>query len=173
MNDSGDICARLEKVERSNRRLRGVLALCICCTFVAVLLGAASPVPNVVEAQKFILRDDAGNERGELFVSDKSTGLLLLNKDGTHAGMLAVGSQTNALMLWDHNGNLRQAVSSDLDESAWNVFRPGSEAAQFSFSDNGKGTTLVKSSENAFPLSDIPSHPSASTPPSPSFGRKH
>jgi hypothetical protein len=46
-------------------------------------------------------------------------------------------------MLWDRNGNLRHALSADIDASAWNVFRPGSEAALFSITDSGQGTAFA------------------------------
>jgi hypothetical protein len=108
-----------------------------------MMTGAASPAPKVIEAQKIILRDTAGNERGELFATDTSWGLVLFNKNNTRAASLAVGSEMNVLLLFDQKGNIRQVFSAGMNESACNVLRPGSDSAQFAVTDNPQGTALT------------------------------
>jgi hypothetical protein len=133
---------RLDRLERSNRRLKAAFLVCACCVLALIVMGAVSSAPKVVEAQKIILRDGAGNERGELFASDASWGLVLFNKNKTKAASLVVGSEANGLLLFDQNGNVRQALTADLNESAWSVLRPGSDSAQFAVTDNPLGTAL-------------------------------
>ena len=134
---------RICDLERSNRRMRAAFSVCLCCAVAMILMGASSPAPKVLEAQKIILRDGAGNERGELFATDASAGLILFNKNNSKAAAFVVGSELNALLLFDQNGNIRQSVSSSMDESAWNVYRPGSDPAQFSVLDNAVGTAMT------------------------------
>lgn len=138
-----DILARLDKLERSNRRLRGTLTFALVSLLGLAALGATSSTPKVIEAERFVLLDAAGAERAVLFSSDKTAGLIFLNKNKTRAASVMVGSETNGVMLWDRNGNLRQVLSSDLDESAWNIFEPGSDKPQISFTDNQQGAALV------------------------------
>jgi hypothetical protein len=138
-----EIHERLDRLERSNRSLKAVLAVSLCCAVALVVMGANSPAPKVIEAQKVILRDNAGNERGELFATDTSWGLVLFNKNNKQAASLVVGSELNGLVLLDQNGNIRQTLTSNMDESAWNLFRPGSDSAQFAVTDNVQGTALT------------------------------
>ena len=133
---------RLDRLERSNRRLKAALLGCACCVLALLVMGAVPSAPKVIETQKLILRDGAGNERGELFASDTFWGLVLFNKNKTRAASLAVGSEANGLLLFDQNGNVRQALTADLNESAWSVLRPGSDSAQFAVTDNPLGTAL-------------------------------
>jgi hypothetical protein len=134
---------RLDRLERSNRRLKAAFLVCGCCVLALMVMGAVPSAPKVLEAQKIILRDSAGNERGELLANDTAWGLVLYNKSNTRAASLMVGSQTNGLLLFDQNGNMRQALTADLNESAWSVLRPGSDAAQFAVTDNMQGTALT------------------------------
>lgn len=73
-----EIQGRLDKLECSNRRMKVALTVFLCCGAAVMLTGAASTGPKVIDAQKIILRDVAGNERGQLFASDAAWGLVLL-----------------------------------------------------------------------------------------------
>ena len=138
-----EICKRLDSLERSNRMLKSALCVCVCCVLAVLALGATTATPKVLEAEKIILRDGAGNERGELFATDASWGLVLFNKNNTKAASLVVGNPFNALILLDQNGNMRQVFASDMDESSMNLFRPGSDSSQFDVTDNAQGTALT------------------------------
>jgi hypothetical protein len=137
-----EIYERLDTLERSNRRLKLLLSTCLCGAVALFLMGAASG-PKVVEAEKFVLRDGAGVERGEMFATDAARGLVFYNKNGKQAVALVISDQMNGLVVFDQNGNLRQTITSKLDESAWSIFRPGSDSAQFTVTDNALGTGLT------------------------------
>jgi len=103
------ILARIEKLERQNRRLkRGALVCVIALASIAVTGGlmaqtkrrkttkpetkpkAAAPappaepvVPEKLEAQSFILKDASGRERAELAMAGTGPSLRLLNQSGT------------------------------------------------------------------------------------------
>jgi hypothetical protein len=134
---------RLANVERSDRRLKTAFSACLCCALVIALTGAAQTSPKVIEAQKVILRDTAGNERAELFANESAWGLVLFNKDNTRGASLFVTRNKNALILNDPNGNLRQVLTSDLNQSELQIFRPGSDSAQFEVIDTSEGTGLT------------------------------
>jgi hypothetical protein len=134
---------RLQKVESSNRVMKTALTVCILVVVSVVTIGATSVAPKVLDVQKIILRDEAGNERGQLFATDNVWGLVLFNKDGTRAASLFVGQELNGFFLSDRNGNVRQTMTSDLNETNWSIRRPGSDKAQFELRDNAQGTAVV------------------------------
>ncbi len=140
---SAEINERLAKLERSNWRLKIAFSILLCAALALTLMGAAPPAPKIIEAQKIILRDDVGNEHGELFATRTAWGLVLFNKNNTKAASIVVGSELNGLVLHDQNGNIRQTLSADVNESAWNFFRPGSDFAQLSVTDSPQGTALT------------------------------
>jgi hypothetical protein len=133
--------SRLDILERSNRRLKAGFLACLCC-IVTVFLVAATSSPRIIDVQKIVLRDIAGNERGELFANDDAWGLVLFNKNKTKAASMAVMAEANGILLSDPNGNIRQGFTSDLNQSDWSIFRPGSDSAQFTVTDNAEGTGL-------------------------------
>jgi hypothetical protein len=134
---------RLNRLERSNRRLKTFIMVFLCVVIAIVVMGAASTAPKILDVQKLILRDEAGEERGELFTTDKAWGLVLYNKDQTKAASIFVSGATNGVMLSDQNGNVRQSFTSDLNGSEWNIFRPESRSAQFNVIDNSEGTAVT------------------------------
>lgn len=137
-----EIHGRLEKLERSNRQLKMFLSICLCSGIALFLMGATAN-PKVVEAEKFILRDAAGVERGELFATEAARGLVFFKKKAERALALLVSDQMNGLLILDQNGNLRQSFTSKIDESDWSIYRPGSDSAQFGVTDNVQGTALT------------------------------
>jgi hypothetical protein len=64
---------RLKRLERANRRLKTFIMVFLCVVIAIVVMGAASTAPKILDVQKLILRDEAGEERGELFTTDKAT----------------------------------------------------------------------------------------------------
>jgi hypothetical protein len=82
-----------------------------------------------------------GSVRGQIFTSDKSSGLMLLNNNGSKAVVVMAGESGSGF--YDQNGNIRQTSTSDLNGSSWATFHPGSELPQFEVMDNGQGTLLT------------------------------
>jgi hypothetical protein len=138
-----EIQERLDRLETSNCRMKTALSLLLCCAAAVVLMGAASTAPKMIDVEKITLRDSAGNERGQLFASATAWGLVLFNRNGTKAASFVVGSELNALLLSDQDGNMRQTITSNRDESAWSIFRPGSNSSQFQVVDNAQGAALA------------------------------
>jgi hypothetical protein len=137
-----EIQLRLDRLERSNRRLKTTISACFLGAAAMILMGATSTAPKVIDAEKIILHDSAGNERGQLFASDNAWGLVLFNKNGTRATSLVVSAGLNGVLLCDQNGNVRQTITTNLEQSEWDIFHPGSDSAQFGVIDNGEGTAL-------------------------------
>jgi hypothetical protein len=105
-------------------------------------MAARPTAPKVLDAEKVVLRDGAGNERGELFASEGAWGLVLFNKNNTKAATLMGGNTFNGLILCDQDGNVRQSMTTNLTESHWSIFHPGSESPQFEVVDAAQGTVL-------------------------------
>ena len=81
---------RLERLERQNRRLKlGVLGVLVLMGSL-VLMGAAAP-PKVVEAEKFVLRDDQGRERAVLDTSADRSGFRLYDAAGKKRTAIELG----------------------------------------------------------------------------------
>ncbi len=109
--DLREIERRFNKLERSNRTLKLMLSVCLLGAAVMMLMGAASPTPKVIDAEKIVLHDSAGNERGELFASENAWGLVLFNKNNTRAASLVVSAGLNGVLLCDQNGNVRESIT--------------------------------------------------------------
>ena len=136
-----EILVRLDKLERSNRHLKGSLSVALLFAVGLVCMGAAGP--KVIEAEKFILRDSSGAERGEMFATDAARGLVFFNKNGERAVGLLASDQMNGLLIMDQNGNPRQSMTANLDKSTMGVYRPGSDSAQFEVINTAQGTALT------------------------------
>ena len=97
---------RLDRVERENRWLKqaGVVALAVIGA--VALMGQATPskVVEVVEAQRFILRDLKGINRGGLQVMDDGRPILhLADENGlTRAELVVLSNNTPALYFYDY-----------------------------------------------------------------------
>jgi hypothetical protein len=55
---------RIETLEKQVRLYRRVGLLAVCLMAGALIAGAVKPVPKIVEAEKFVLRDAEGKMRG-------------------------------------------------------------------------------------------------------------
>lgn len=102
--------ARLRKLERQNRRLRGLVAVVIAAAAVPLLAGYASP-NDKIEATEFVVRDKAGAVRARLFVDEQNkTRLVLRDKDGKSEAMLVSGDG-GALHVTDQQGKTSVVVT--------------------------------------------------------------
>jgi hypothetical protein len=63
----GAIVSRLERVERENRRLRQAGLVALLVAVAVVLMGQGRP-RRTVEAERFVLKDESGKVRAELFM---------------------------------------------------------------------------------------------------------
>jgi hypothetical protein len=75
------IIARLEKLERQNKRLRQVGIVSLLLLAVLVVAGVAAP-SRTIEAEKFVLKDVNGKTRAELLSNDAGPDLRLLDENG-------------------------------------------------------------------------------------------
>ncbi len=104
-----DVSARLEKLERQNRRMRagGIGALVLIAA--VSLLGQAAAPEKVIRAQRFEVVDAAGTFRAGLeTTSDGSPWLRLDGKGGGRRVLLGVpASGIPEMSLWDGDGKRR------------------------------------------------------------------
>ncbi len=106
---------RLDRLERSNRHLKGAVALLSLAFAALVAVGWTSP-DGTVEATKFVLRDTDGQERAVLHVREivgqgDSPTLEMSSADGK--SLMFLGIDPNgppALRFLDGNEKLRTAV---------------------------------------------------------------
>jgi hypothetical protein len=126
MNDNA-ILERLAKLEKSNRRLKVGLILCVVLGFSLVLIGAvgAPLTASMVTAEAFKLVDFNGAERG-MFSS---------NKDGTF------------FYIKDPAGNMRASMAATADDSYVNVLDNTGKTRIVIRFDNDKGPGLYVKDE--------------------------
>ena len=134
---------RLDNLERSNRNMRAGLVVCLLVAIALFTMAARPTAPKVLEAEKIILRDPKGNERGQLFANEKSWGLVLFTETGQQALGLVASTGVNGLLISDQNGVGRQIFTSDENQTTWGIFRPGSKLAQIEITDKLAGVEVV------------------------------
>lgn len=109
---------RIERLERQNRRMKGVGAAILLALVAVVFMGQASPRGGqVVEAQRFLLRDPAtGRGRAALsLLQDGSVGLSILALDGRSLSLSADAGGKMGLTILDAARNLRAEIASGPD----------------------------------------------------------
>jgi len=72
------VLARLDKLERQNRRLKRAGAVALIAVAAIVLMGQAAPKSRIVEAEKFVLRDAKQRVRARLETDENSSPALHL-----------------------------------------------------------------------------------------------
>ena len=97
---------RLDHLEWEKRRLKLAAAVIMIAIAAVLLMGQATPskVVEVVEAQRFILRDSKGINRGGLQVMDDGRPILhLADENGlTRAELVVLSNNTPALYFYDY-----------------------------------------------------------------------
>jgi hypothetical protein len=101
------VVARLEKVERQNRRLRGAGIAVVVLAAAGLLMGQAMPKERIVGAEGFQLKDRHGMLRAELVVDKDGPGLHLRDDNGKERAKLAVTKDGPRLALYDEDGQGR------------------------------------------------------------------
>ena len=106
--DSEAIVARLEKLERENRRWRRIGIAALALVAGVVIVGAARPAPSTITAHQILLTDKAGNLRGRLTAIDGNFPSLTLY-DGRGHAMLSVkgGGPQPGISIGDTAGKTR------------------------------------------------------------------
>jgi hypothetical protein len=114
-----ELSARLEKVERTNRRWRagGIVALVLVAAGAA--MGQAASPEKVIRAGRFEALDGEGRPRAVLGSgADGSPALRLLDRDGkVHGSMEVFPDGYSALRLLDGNGRIRGSIDAFQDGS--------------------------------------------------------
>jgi hypothetical protein len=133
--------ARLNRLEKSNRRLKGVLS--VVSVFVATFVIMGATPTRVIEVEKIILRDRSGVERGELFTTNKSVGIQLLNPNGKRGLVVMSGSSDNGILIYDQDENLRESLTTNIQGGSFAIHHPGSELPPIEMLDSGQGAALT------------------------------
>lgn len=100
--DLQQLLNRVEKLEKTNRRLKHFAAAALMLIGTVFLMGQASP-NRTLEANRFILTDSAGKVRGSLSMSQKGPQLAFLDANGQTRVVLEAGD-TQKLTFLRPNG---------------------------------------------------------------------
>ena len=131
------VVARLEKLERQNRRMKqaGAVALILAA---AVLLMGQAPATRTVEANEFVLKDSSGTVRGRFSTYEQNTHLWLYDANGKSRMWLHVGG----LVLWDNDGKTRAALSMNEEETILDLVGTNGSGAHLGIDVDGPGLIL-------------------------------
>lgn len=116
-----DLLGRVERLERANRAVKmwagvaiagmATLALMVSCNQASTQEESLST--QVVEAQKFVLRDNDGVMRAALLMTEEGAGLQIYDSEGTNVRVLLTGGSNGRggqLQLWDQKDVPRFAL---------------------------------------------------------------
>jgi len=113
---------RLDRLERENRRLKLVGGLALLGMAALTVMGQTAPtsVANTLEAERFVLRDGAGNVRATLGLRPDGTAALALADDTQQdRAVLSVTAPGQAAVDFsDRAGHLRAGLGVRADGSA-------------------------------------------------------
>ncbi len=169
IDEKNAIMARIEKLERQNRKLKQAALFCLIALASIALTGAlmaqtthrktkpaakpkaAAPappaepvVPEKIEAESFILKDASGRERAELAMAGTGPSLRLLNQAGTALVTISLndGSPSGPQVLLsdpDHQSGLAMSVQQGAGSS---LALTGTQNAQVHIGVTKDGTSL-------------------------------
>ena len=125
MHDLSAVVARVEKLERENRRLKIVGCAVVAILAAVALTGAVMPqeVPDEIRARRFVAVDESGagralitkngflsrDENGNSRTALTTIGLAYFDENGTTRAEIQAGS----IRYFDENGAARIAIGSD------------------------------------------------------------
>ncbi len=104
---------RLNRLERDNLRLKQLAVLVLLGVAAILFMGQSKPQGSakVVEAERFILRDESGKVRARLEVVKEKVGLDIHDEDGTiRASLTLIRDGAPSLNLYDKDGNRRATL---------------------------------------------------------------
>lgn len=116
------LAERVEKLERQNRKLKGIGATILILAATVVLMGQA-PGTRTVEANEFVLKDSTGKVRGRFSIFGENTHMQLFDANGQLRSFMHVGGLT----LYDGSGKARVAIITGADETILEVYGPNGE----------------------------------------------
>ena len=118
-----DLVQRLDRLERENWRFKwvGSMVLVTIAAFLVMGQAKSSNVPEVIEAEKFVLRDKSGKVFAALQTEAKNEPALnLYDKNGkvrVTLGIMEIGNPMPHLFLYDANEKFRVKLAV-LDDAA-------------------------------------------------------
>ena len=101
-----DVEKRLAALERQNRWLKGIGVFVVAFLGVGLLMGAKN-ANRVVEAEKFVLKDEKGISRAELGMTASGPGLRLCDEGGIARLGLDVDKGGPGISIYDETGKTR------------------------------------------------------------------
>ena len=98
MSETTVVDARLDKLERDNRRLKLAVGALLLALAAVPLIGAVMPeqIPEVIRARAFQVIDANGNERAAM----NPTGIIYADENGT----VRAGMETDRIGYWGETG---------------------------------------------------------------------
>ena len=141
-SDLPEILIRLGRLEAQNRKLKwgGVSILVVLSGF--VLMGQSAPTPQVIEAQRFVLKDAKGNVRAWLGLFGKGSELVLGNVNKESKMSLKVSEDASDLHFY---GGVHSGMNLGVDLGNPAISMADAEAngtAEISFSTAGPAMSL-------------------------------
>jgi hypothetical protein len=102
---------RLERLERSHRRLKAWAACLLVVAATVAVMGQARPGPQTIEAQEFLVKDPAGTVRARLGAYPTGASLNLFHEAGRATLMVSANkAQGTHLSLADSSGRIKGLV---------------------------------------------------------------
>jgi hypothetical protein len=142
-SDMQAICHRVDKLERENRKLRWCALVLLLSASTLILMGQAKPANRIIEAQKFVLKDDKGKIRAWMGLYGTGSEIVLGNDSAQPMMRLLVSTDAGNLHFYgSHKGGMTLAVDSG-DPSLSIVGSDGSGGAAIAFSKEGPAFTLT------------------------------
>ena len=142
------IVERLTTLERQNQTLRAVSMIALITLAAVVAMGQAVPKSNVVEAQKFVLKDANGNVRGWMGVVGNGSELMLGNSNAQPMLRLLVSTDASDLHFF---GSRTSGINLGIDSAVPSFSIAGGEGhgrAGITFAKSGPALSLQD--ENKF-----------------------
>jgi len=140
--ESQTILERLAKLEKQNRRLKLGGIMTVTVLLALVLMGQAPPSANIVEAQKFVLKDAHGNVRGWFGIMGTGSELMLGNDHAQPMMRLLVSTDASNLHFYgSRKGGLNLSVDSGEPAIAL-VGADGNGGVGIAFGEEGPRFTL-------------------------------
>jgi hypothetical protein len=118
MSTFEEVGARLESLERTNRRLRGAAAVLLAglVAVAAVAMPGRGRVARTVEAQRLVIRDNDGRIRGSFGVDRIGLpGLKILDHRGLEQIDIGVQSDDSATMTFSDRGSPRLMIDTSAE----------------------------------------------------------
>ena len=76
-----ELIGRIERLEKHNRQINRLAAAALLCAGALLLMGQTAS-KKIVEANEFVLRDNSGNARARLSMSEIGPEMVLLDETG-------------------------------------------------------------------------------------------